>query len=242
METGPRSRTDIALPTPSGPSSVSEIELSEISPRGETSLQKPTLRSPGWKWFIFLKKEMEFLGVTQILISFICLYLGTTIYSAFNVSEFEGDVFSSFKAGYPFWGALFFATSGFLSIMAEEKKELYLARGSLGANSVTSIVAVTGILILTFNLQKSLTFTAYCRNVYEVEDCFVASFSTEIVVMMLFVTILGFCSAVALIVYGVGEELIRKKVPDERLYEELNIYAPIYSELETKGEETTPID
>lgn len=220
---------------------MSEIELSEISPRRETSLQKPPLRSPGWKWFIFLKKEMEFLGVTQILISFICLYLGTTIYSAFNVSEFE-DVFSSFKAGYPLWGALFFATSGFLSVMAEEKKKLYLARGSLGANSVTSIVAVTGTLVLIFNLQKSLAFAAYCRNVYEVEDCFVASFSTEIVVMMLVVTILGFCSAVALIVYGVGEEFRRKKVPDERLYEELNIYAPIYSELETKGEETTPID
>lgn len=38
------------------------------------------------------------------------------------------------------------------------------------------------------------------------------------------------------------EWLLFSQVPDERLYEELNIYAPIYSELETKGEETTPID
>ncbi|XP_062053843.1 high affinity immunoglobulin epsilon receptor subunit beta [Lepus europaeus] len=242
METELRSRAELALPSPEGPSSVSEVELSEVSLRGKTPLQKSTSRPPRQTWLTFLKKELEFLGVMQILIGFICLYFGTAIYFAFDISEFEGDVFSSFKTGYPFWGALFFAVSGFLSILSEEKNKIYLARGRLGANAVSIIIAGTGIIILIFNLKRSSAFSEYCENVYEVENCFVASFSTEIVAMMLFLTILGFCSAVALIMHGVGEELKRKKVPDERLYEELNIYSPIYSELEVKEEISTPTD
>uniref|UniRef100_A0A8C5KV52 Membrane-spanning 4-domains, subfamily A, member 2 n=1 Tax=Jaculus jaculus TaxID=51337 RepID=A0A8C5KV52_JACJA len=115
MDAENQSRADLALPNPQGPSSVSEIELLDVSPRDKILPENP------WTWQTFLKKELEFLG---------------------------------------------FAISGFLSIMSEKKNAMYL-------------------------------------DLREDDGCFLASFIT---------------------------------VPDDRLYEELNIYSPIYSELEDKGE------
>ncbi|KAL2806020.1 high affinity immunoglobulin epsilon receptor subunit beta isoform 3 [Daubentonia madagascariensis] len=135
-----------------------------------------------------------------------------------------------------------FAISGFLSIISERKNSAYLVRGSLGANTGSSIAGGAGIVILIINLKRSLAFSDYsCEDMYDVDNCFVASFSTEIVAIILFLTILGFCSAVSLTVYGVGE-LKRRKVPEDRLYEELNIYSPIYSVLEERVEESPPTD
>uniref|UniRef100_A0A2K6EJT8 Membrane spanning 4-domains A2 n=1 Tax=Propithecus coquereli TaxID=379532 RepID=A0A2K6EJT8_PROCO len=116
-------------------------------------------------------------------------------------------------------------------------------RGRLGANAGSSIAGGTGIVYLIINLKNSVSYVDYsCEEVFDPDNCFVASFSTEIVMMILFLTILGFCSAVSLTVYGVGEELRRSKVPEDRLYEELNIYSPIYSVLEETVEESPPTD
>ncbi|XP_062952075.1 high affinity immunoglobulin epsilon receptor subunit beta [Cynocephalus volans] len=242
MDMENKSRTDLALPNPQGPSRVPEFELSEISVHDNTPLKKSASSLPQHTWLTFLKKEVIFLGVTQILIGLICLCFGTIVCSAFNFSDFEEDFFLSFKAGYPFWGAIFFDISGLLSIILEKKNTTYLARGRLGANTVSSIAGGIGIIILIIDLRKSSTFIGDCQEAVEVDFCFGVSFSTEIVVMMLFLTILGFCSAVSLTVYGVGEELKGNKVPVDCLYEELNIYSPIYSELETRQETSPPMD
>ncbi|XP_057585547.1 high affinity immunoglobulin epsilon receptor subunit beta-like [Hippopotamus amphibius kiboko] len=239
MDTENRSRTDLALPNPQGPTSAPEIELSEISLRENVLLERPAPSPPKQTWLTFLKKELEFLGVTQILISLIYLYFGIIVYSVFNNSELKEKYFSSFAAGYPFWGAVFFAISGFLSVMSEKKHTTYLIRGSLGANTVSSIAAAIGIIILIINLKKSLTNIYNCQ-IYGDNTCSVASFSTEIVAMVLFLTILGFCSAVSLTVYGIGEVIEGNKIPEDRLYEEVHIYAPIYSELEDRRESASP--
>ncbi|XP_008147141.1 high affinity immunoglobulin epsilon receptor subunit beta [Eptesicus fuscus] len=240
MDTENRSRADLALPNPQGPSSVPEIELSEAPFRDSTLLEKAA-PSPRQTWLTFLKRELEFLGVTQILIGFICLYFGTIVYSMFKISEFEKEFFSSFKTGYPFWGAVIFVISGFLSIMSEKKNAAYLVQGSLGANLVSGIAAGTGIFILVTNLKGSLAYIDICQEAYEDDFCITAFFSTELVVMILFLTILGFGAAVLLIVYRIGELFKENQIPEDRLYEELNIYSPIYSELEDRGE-TSPTD
>ncbi|KAF5927390.1 hypothetical protein HPG69_018990 [Diceros bicornis minor] len=253
---------------------VSEIEVSEVSLRGASLLGKAAPTPPGLTWLTFLRKELEFLGVTQILIGFLCFCFGTIVCFVLNISEFDEDLFSSFKVGYPFWGAVFFVISGFLSVMSEEKHGIYLSlldasshemqigllnvlavagpglsvllyhqvRGSLGANTVSSIAAGAGIIILIINLKKSSAYIYNCQETYEDVLCLVASFSTEIVAMILFLTILGFCSAVSLTVYGVREVIEGNKIPEDRLYEELNIYSPIYSELEDRGEISSPSD
>ncbi|XP_058295785.1 high affinity immunoglobulin epsilon receptor subunit beta isoform X2 [Hylobates moloch] len=137
-----------------------------------------------------------------------------------------------------------FSISGILSIISERRNATYLVRGSLGANAASSIAGGTGITILIINLKKSSAYIHIhsCQKFFETDKCFMASFSTEIVVMMLFLTILGLGSAVSLTVYGAGEELKGNKVPDDRVYEELNIYSATYSELEDRGEMSPPID
>nr|KAF6343198.1 membrane spanning 4-domains A2 [Pipistrellus kuhlii] len=134
-----------------------------------------------------------------------------------------------------------FAISGFLSIMSEKKNAAYLVQGSLGANLVSVIAAGTGIFILVTNLKGSLTYINVCQQAYEDDFCIAAFFSTELVAMILFLTILGFGAAVLLIAYRIGELLKENQIPEDRLYEELNIYSPIYSELEDRVE-TSPTD
>ncbi|KAM5317901.1 high affinity immunoglobulin epsilon receptor subunit beta [Glossophaga mutica] len=240
MDTENRSRATLALPNPQEPSRGSEIELSEAPFSGNILLEKDISLSRQ-TWLIFLKREVEFLGVTQILIGFIYLYFGIIVYPGITISEFEKNFFSSFQIGYPFWGAVLFAVSGFLSVMSEKKNATYLVHGSLGANLVSSIAAGTGIIFLVDNLKNSMAYHNICWEAYQDYFCFTVFFSTEIVAMIMFLTILGFGVAVLLIVYRVGELLKEDKAQEERLYEELNIYAPIYSELEDK-EETSPTD
>ncbi|XP_077604877.1 high affinity immunoglobulin epsilon receptor subunit beta-like [Crocuta crocuta] len=242
MDTESSSRAGLALPTPQSSSSAPEIELSEVSLRDNTLREKTAPAPPCRTWLMFLRRELQFLGVTQILIALICLCFGIMVFSVISFSKFEDHVFSSFKAGYPFWGAAFFAISGFLPIMSEKKHAIYLVWGSLGANTVSSIAAGIGIFILTINLKTSWVYFCSCWETQGDDFCFVACFSTEVVAMILFLTILGFCSAVSLIIYGVGEVFQGKKIPEDRLYEELNIYSPIYSELEGKGEMSSPAD
>ncbi|XP_064220927.1 high affinity immunoglobulin epsilon receptor subunit beta [Aotus nancymaae] len=244
MDTEHNRRENLALPQE--PSSVPEIEVLEISPQEVSSgrLLKSASSPPQHTWLTVLKKEQEFLGVTQILIGLICLCFGTVVCSVFNISDFEEDIFSSFKAGYPFWGSIFFSISGVLAIISERRNATYLARGSLGANTASSIAGGTGITMLIINLRKSSAYMHIhsCQKLYETKNCLVASFSTEIVVMMLFLTVLGFGSAVSLTVFGAGEELKGKKVSDDRVYEELNIYSATYSELGNPGEVSPPTD
>ncbi|XP_005273903.1 high affinity immunoglobulin epsilon receptor subunit beta isoform X1 [Homo sapiens] len=243
MDTESNRRANLALPQE--PSSVPAFEVLEISPQEVSSgrLLKSASSPPLHTWLTVLKKEQEFLGVTQILTAMICLCFGTVVCSVLDISHIEGDIFSSFKAGYPFWGAIFFSISGMLSIISERRNATYLVRGSLGANTASSIAGGTGITILIINLKKSLAYIHIhsCQKFFETK-CFMASFSTEIVVMMLFLTILGLGSAVSLTICGAGEELKGNKVPEDRVYEELNIYSATYSELEDPGEMSPPID
>uniref|UniRef100_A0A287CUN1 Membrane spanning 4-domains A2 n=1 Tax=Ictidomys tridecemlineatus TaxID=43179 RepID=A0A287CUN1_ICTTR len=192
------SRADLALPNPQGPSSAPEIEVLELG--------TPTAPPPPKTWLTFLKRELQFLGVTQILIGAICLCCGIIVCSVLEMSDFDEEIFSSIKAGYPFWGAVLFAISGLLSIMSEKKNGIHL-------------VSCNPVFINPWEDKKN---------------------GIEIVAMMLFLTILGLCSTVSLTIYGIGEEFKRNKIPDDRLYEELNIYSPIYSELEEKIETSSP--
>ncbi|XP_002693862.2 high affinity immunoglobulin epsilon receptor subunit beta [Bos taurus] len=242
MEAESRSRTELALPTPQEPASASEIELAEISLQESVLLERPVPTAPRQTWLTVLKRELEFLGVTQILIGLIYLYFGIIVSAKINDSEFTEKFFSSFKAGYPFWGALFFAISGISSIMSEKKPSAYLIRGCLGANAVSGVAAGTGVGILISNLKQSATYVYSCEEVFVNDYCSLACFSTEVVAMILFLTILGFGSAVSLIAYGIGEILEGNQIPEDRLYEEVNIYAPIYSELEEREEPTSPAD
>ncbi|XP_021007128.1 high affinity immunoglobulin epsilon receptor subunit beta isoform X3 [Mus caroli] len=203
MDTENRSRADLALPNPQESSSAPDIELLEAPPSAKAPPPKQT-------WRTFLKKELEFLGATQILVGLICLCFGTIVCSVLYVSDMDEEVLLLYKLGYPFWGAVLFVLSGFLSIISERKNTLYLVK----------------------------TRPPFGISISKIEFCT----KEELVLMMLFLTILAFCSAVLFTIYRIGQEFESKKVPDDRLYEELNVYSPIYSELEDKGERSSPVD
>ncbi|XP_012966287.1 high affinity immunoglobulin epsilon receptor subunit beta [Mesocricetus auratus] len=241
MDAENKSRADLALPNPQESPSVPDIELLEVSPAAEALPEKPALPPPQQTWQTVLKSDLEFLGVTQILVGLVCLCFGTIVCSSVYVSDFDDEVLLSYRAGYPFWGAVLFVLSGFLSVMSERKNTLYLVRGSLGANIVSSIAAGTGIIVLILNLSHNSTYLKYCKDLNEDDGCFVTAFITEMVSMMLFLTMLAFCSAVLFTVYRIGEAFKSNKVTDDRLYEELNVYSPIYSELEDKAETPSPV-
>lgn len=241
MDTENKSRADLALPNPQESPSAPDIELLEASPPVKPLPEKPASPPPKQTWQSFLKKELEFLGVTQVLVGLICLCFGTIVCSTLQISDFDDEVLLLYRAGYPFWGAVLFVLSGFLSIMSERKNTPYLVRGSLGANIVSSIAAGLGIAILILNLSNNSAYMNYCKDITEDDGCFVTSFITELVLMLLFLTILAFCSAVLLIVYRIGQEFERSKVPDDRLYEELHVYSPIYSALEDTREASAPV-
>ncbi|XP_038165594.1 high affinity immunoglobulin epsilon receptor subunit beta isoform X2 [Arvicola amphibius] len=131
MDTENKSRADLALPNPQESPSVPDIELLEASPSAKALPEKPAPPPPPKTWQAVLKKDLEFLGVTQIL----------------------------------------FVLSGFLTVRSERKNTLYL-------------------------------------DLNEDDGCFGASLVT---------------------------------VADDRLYEELNIYSPIYSELEDTGNMPSPV-
>ncbi|XP_021067850.1 high affinity immunoglobulin epsilon receptor subunit beta isoform X2 [Mus pahari] len=202
MDTENRSRADLALPNPQESPSAPDIELLEASPPTKAPPPKQT-------WQTFLKKELEFLGATQILVGLVCLCFGTIVCSVLYISEFDEEVLLLYKVGYPFWGAVLFVLSGFLSIISERKNTLYLRHSP-----------------------------PFGISIFKIEFCT----KEELVLMMLFLTILAFCSAVLFIIYRIGQEFESKKVPDDLLYEELNVYSPIYSELEDKGETSSPVD
>ncbi|XP_049992450.1 high affinity immunoglobulin epsilon receptor subunit beta [Alexandromys fortis] len=170
MDTENKSRADLALPNPQESPSVPDIELLETSPSAKALPEKPAPPPPPQTWQALLKKDLEFLGVTQILVGVICLCLGTIVCSALPISDFDDEVLLSYRAGYPFWGA-----------------------------------------------------------------------GLETVFMMLLLTMLAFCSAVLFIIHRIGEKFKSKKVADDRLYEELNIYSPIYAELEDTGNTPSPV-
>lgn len=232
-----RSRKDIALPSLQEPSDVSVIEHAEEplqhNPLVEKSSKTPQ-SLPKRTWMTVLQNELEFLGVTQVMIALICFYFGTIICSVIKISEVENDIFSPFKVGYPFWGAVLFAISGILSIICEKKNEIYLVWGRLGANSVSIIGSGAGIILLCMDLRKSAASISGCQETKRMDFCFLASFSTEIIAIILCLTVLGFCCAVSLTVYGVGDIIKKSQIPEDRLYEEVNIYSSIYCELEDR--------
>ncbi|XP_026633101.1 high affinity immunoglobulin epsilon receptor subunit beta isoform X2 [Microtus ochrogaster] len=204
MDTENKSRADLALPNPQESPSVPDIELLEASPSAKALPEKPAPPPPPQTWQALLKKDLEFLGVTQILVGVICLCLGTIVCSAFPISDFDDEVLLSYRAGYPFWGAGLFVLSGFFTVRSERKNTLYL-------------------------------------DLNEDDGCFGASLVTETVFMMLLLTMLAFCSAVLFIIHRIGEKFKSKKVADDRLYEELNIYSPIYTELEDTENTPSPV-
>ncbi|XP_004417312.1 PREDICTED: membrane-spanning 4-domains subfamily A member 14 [Odobenus rosmarus divergens] len=104
----------------------------------------------------FLKGEPKVLGAIQILLALITGGVGTIF--AFNYINFSQKFPLVFLTGYPFWGALIYVITGYLTGINDKEKRL--RRGVTAMNVISSLVAVAGITltIISYRYQHK-----YCQ-------------------------------------------------------------------------------
>ncbi|XP_045039045.2 membrane-spanning 4-domains subfamily A member 7 [Desmodus rotundus] len=154
-----------------------------------------------------LQKETTVLGSIQILCCLLILSLGAILVSSPYSSHLKPAVSTMLMSGYPFLGALCFAIAGFFSIISGKKSTKPFAVSSLTSNAVSSVVAVTGLILLADSLVAlgsasqlcgsqrehltSLPNSEYDYPTYKVEGCVLDSVSlTGVLVVMFFFTVL----------------------------------------------------
>ncbi|XP_045711101.1 membrane-spanning 4-domains subfamily A member 7-like isoform X2 [Phyllostomus hastatus] len=157
-----------------------------------------------------LQKETTVLGSIQILCCLLILSLGAILVSSPYSSHLKPAVSTILM--YPFLGALCFAIAGFLSIISGKKSTKPFAVSSLTSNAVSSVVAVTGLILLADSLVAlgsasqlcgsqrehltSLPDLEYDYPIYDFEDCVLDGVSlTGVLVVMFFLTLLEFLLA-----------------------------------------------
>ncbi|XP_007497637.1 membrane-spanning 4-domains subfamily A member 5 [Monodelphis domestica] len=98
----------------------------------------------------FLATEMRIMGAIQVLFGLMNFCFGA-VFIFTHVSPYPRFPFI-FITGYPFWGSAFFINSGSLLIAFERRTTKLLGQISLVANTFSSVVAIAGIVLLSFSL------------------------------------------------------------------------------------------
>ncbi|XP_026577141.1 membrane-spanning 4-domains subfamily A member 8-like isoform X1 [Pseudonaja textilis] len=93
----------------------------------------------------FLKAEPKVLGAVEIMIGLIHIGFGTVSFSSL-VSSFRFLPISAI-GGYPFWGGIFFISSGSLCVAAANLPNCGLVKSSVGMNITSAIMALCGIIL-----------------------------------------------------------------------------------------------
>ncbi|KAF5927382.1 hypothetical protein HPG69_018982 [Diceros bicornis minor] len=149
--------------------------------------QHTTLNAYMWKGKPekFLKGEPKVLGVVQILIALMNFSLGMIMISLMVSS---GGIYYyhplSAYAAYTIWGSV-------------------MVQGSLGVNITSSVFAAAGILVTIFSLALSAAHHNMCKNYEKLENCsLLISMLMGMDGMVLILSVLEFCIAVSLSVFG----------------------------------------
>ncbi|KAF6104895.1 membrane spanning 4-domains A14 [Phyllostomus discolor] len=97
----------------------------------------------------FLRGEPRVLGAVQMLLAWIIVSVGTIF--AFNYFSYYQRFPLVFFTGYPFWGALIFIITGYIT--GFNKKEKCLGQGVMAWNVISSLVAVAGIALIIISFK-----------------------------------------------------------------------------------------
>ncbi|XP_036618492.1 membrane-spanning 4-domains subfamily A member 5 [Trichosurus vulpecula] len=98
----------------------------------------------------FLATEMRIMGAVQVLIGLMNFCFGA-VFIFTRISPYPRFPFI-FITGYPFWGAACYINSGSTLIAFERRTTKYLGQMSLIVNTISSVAALVGIVLLSFGL------------------------------------------------------------------------------------------
>ncbi|XP_058013660.1 uncharacterized protein LOC131185258 [Ahaetulla prasina] len=138
----------------------------------------------------FFNAEPKVLGAIQILIGLIHIAFG-----AISLYLFPSYYFSlSAIGGYPFWGGIFFISSGSLCVAAANRQNRGLVKSSVGMNITSAIMALTGIILY---LCEMITNRPSVSNTTVIN-----SVGYGVSVLLFLFSLLEFCITVSLAHFG----------------------------------------
>ncbi|XP_059100120.1 LOW QUALITY PROTEIN: membrane-spanning 4-domains subfamily A member 3 [Peromyscus eremicus] len=135
---------------------------------------------------------LQALGAIQILNGILILALGVFLGCLQYLSHyFRHFFFFTFYTGYPFWGAVFFISSGSLTVASGRKPTRMLMQNSFGMNIASTIIAFVGTAFLSVHLAINTQAFKSCQSSQSPDLCiYLGSTSNGLVSLMLILTLL----------------------------------------------------
>ncbi|XP_026577136.1 membrane-spanning 4-domains subfamily A member 15-like [Pseudonaja textilis] len=153
----------------------------------------------------FLKAEPKVLGAVQIMIGLVHIGFGAVSHWLFIYYFTLSGI-----GGYPFWGGIFFISSGSLCVAAANSPNPGLVKSSVGMNITSAIMAFIGIILY----MCQLIITAPLYNTDTIRNTSYGFSSVLLVFSML-----EFCIAVSLAHFGCQATCCRD-------YQPTNLFVP----------------
>ncbi|EDL41435.1 membrane-spanning 4-domains, subfamily A, member 3, isoform CRA_b, partial [Mus musculus] len=135
---------------------------------------------------------LQALGAIQILNGILILALGIFLVCLQHVSHhFRHFFFFTFYTGYPLWGAVFFISSGSLTVAAGRNPTRMLMQNSFGINIASTTIAFVGTVFLSVHLAFNTQAFKGCQSSPSPDVCIsLGSSSDGLVSLMLILTLL----------------------------------------------------
>ncbi|KAG8125473.1 putative Membrane-spanning 4-domains subfamily A member 12-like protein [Naja naja] len=146
----------------------------------------------------YLKAEPKVLGAAEIMIGLIHIGFGAVSLSSF-ISPFFFIPISA-VGGYPFWGGIFFISSGSLCVAAANRPSHCLVKSSVGMNITSAIMSLTGIILYMCELIIYSPLTRHQYISQYTNDQSRVRYGMSCVLFLF--SVLEFCIAVSLAHFG----------------------------------------
>ncbi|PNI45042.1 MS4A3 isoform 4 [Pan troglodytes] len=160
-----------------------------------TSVHQPIDGSPDYQ-----KAKLQVLGAIQILNAAMILALGVFLGSLQYLYHVQKHFFFTFYTGYPIWGAVFFCSSGILSVVAGIKPTRAWIENSFGMNIASATIALVGTAFLSLNLAVNIQSLRSCQSSESPDLCnYTGSISNGMVSLLLILTSLELCVTISAI-------------------------------------------
>ncbi|KAM8924657.1 membrane-spanning 4-domains subfamily A member 8-like [Pelodytes ibericus] len=163
---------------------------------GNTQLQPMAVlpaNMPSNAYQVLNKGQPKALGVTQIVLAFFMISLGTISFFT-TINYLQLTVYT----GLTFWGAVLYIISGSLSVAVENKPSRCLTKGFLTMNIISSLTALTSVVIFLLDM---FIYECYGNECYGIYDTLNVNRITVLSFLSL-ASLLQFCVCISLSVFG----------------------------------------